>query len=137
MRSKQQGFTLIELIVVLAITAVVIGGVAMAIPSSSHRELGRDAQYLANSLEAARAVSRSNRTSLTVEVRENGFVVTGAGKSQLKPWLSADTHAQPSKVVVGPEALIPKATIYLSGADGVRYSVQSNGVAPFQFVSEQ
>lgn len=137
MRSNQAGFTLIELMVVLAITAIVIGGVAMAMPSSPHRELGKDAQLLANSLEAARAVSRSNRTTLVVDVRKNGFIVTGIGQSQLNQWQSPDTQAQPIRVLVGPEALIPESKVYLSGAEGAQYIVKTDGVAPFHFVSEQ
>ena len=59
-RPRTFGFTLLELLVVVAIIAIASAGVSFALRDSADTQLEREAQRLAALLESARAQSRTS-----------------------------------------------------------------------------
>jgi len=151
--NKQHGFTLMELMVVVAIIAIASAGVMFAIPDGSATALERDAQRLAALLDSARAQSRASGLAITWMPTDDGFAFQGTARvknsktGELEEvvkfpttWLSRETHAEPSsKLVLGPEPIIERQELVLYHAtrslvlatDGIRpFSVKSSSVAP-------
>jgi len=75
---RQQGVTLLELLVVLAIIGFVVAGVSLSLRDSSQTQLEREAQRLAAVLEAARAQSRTSGIPLVWQPTAEGFVIRPA-----------------------------------------------------------
>jgi general secretion pathway protein H len=135
---KQRGFTLLELMVVIAIMAIATAGASLALRDSGVTALEREAQRLAAVLEAGRSLSRT--TGLTVHWQPGieGFAMTGASvteEDKLQPWLTAGTTAQPSEsrpfVLLGPEPIIPAQAITLA-LDGRSLRISTDGLRPFK-----
>lgn len=64
---QHRGFTLMEILVVLAIVAIAIAGVARALPDAAERELAAEGDRLAAILTAARGQARAAGTSIVLE----------------------------------------------------------------------
>src|SRR6478736_6043484 len=62
--ARAAGFTLVELLVVMAIIGLAMAGVAFAMRDTSHAVLDREAERLAALFEAARAQSRASGVSV-------------------------------------------------------------------------
>jgi len=75
---RQQGLTLLELLVVLAIIGFAMAGVSLALRDSSQTQLEREAQRLVAVLEAARAQSRTSGIALIWQATPDGFVIRPA-----------------------------------------------------------
>ena len=75
---RQQGLTLLELLVVLAIIGVAMAGVSLSLRDSSQTQLEREAQRLVAVLEAARAQSRTRGIALIWQATPEGFVIRPA-----------------------------------------------------------
>jgi general secretion pathway protein H len=140
--TRFRGFTLLELMVVIAIMAIATAGASLALRDSSVTALEREAQRLAAVLEAGRSLSRT--TGLTVHWQPSieGFTMTGASSNEedkLQPWLTAGTTAQPSEsrpfVLLGPEPIIPAQAITL-GLDGRSLRISTDGLRPFKIDRE-
>jgi general secretion pathway protein H len=138
---RQHGFTLLELMVVIAIMAIATAGATLALRDSSVTALEREAQRLAAVLEAGRSLSRT--TGLTVHwlPGEQGFTLTGTQPSdddKLQAWLTAGTTVQTADsrpfVLLGPEPIIPAQAITL-GLDGRSLRISSDGLRPFKIDS--
>ncbi|WP_374353872.1 Tfp pilus assembly protein FimT/FimU [Limnohabitans sp.] len=131
-----RGFTLIELMVVVALIAIATAGVSLALRDSADTALERDAQRLAAVLEATRAQARASDARALWLPREGGFVVQGLPAPQpLQPWLSDQTRAQiTAPVVLGPEPLIAPQQIALFAAQQPqrRLWVVTDGLRPFE-----
>ena len=69
---RQRGFTLLELLVVLAIVAMASAGVGFAMRDSGQAQLEREAQRLAALLESARARSQALGIPLRWRVTVSG-----------------------------------------------------------------
>ncbi len=129
------GFTLLELLVVLAIMAMATGAVSLALRDSSYTRLEREGQRLAALLEAARARSRVSGVPVRWRPTADGFLFDSPGQDNApERWLSPDTQAvlaQP--LVLGPEPIIGAQAVELTslGADGVRLRLATDGVRPF------
>jgi general secretion pathway protein H len=75
---RQQGLTLLELLVVLAIIGFAMAGVSLSLRDSSQTQLEREAQRLVAVLEAARAQSRTSGVPLIWQATPEGFVIRPA-----------------------------------------------------------
>lgn len=133
--SSSRGFTLIELMVVVALIAVATAGAVLSMRDSVSSALERDAQRLAAMLEAGRARSRASELPAVWQLAGNGFVVRGLLQPEApQSWLSADTRAVVGPpVMLGPEPLIAAQRIELYSASQPRQRlwVATDGLRPF------
>ena len=130
------GFTLIELMVVVALIAVATAGAVLSLRDSASAALERDAQRLAAVLESARAQARASDATVVWQAHETGFVLRGLPRPESpQTWLSPDTRSLgQTPVVLGPEALIPPQRIELYSATQARQRlwVATDGLRPFE-----
>ena len=147
---QQAGFTLIELMVVVAIIAIGSAGVMFALRDSAASQLEREGLRLAAMLESARAQSRSSGQALRWRPVEGGFVVESkaglpaAGSTAPNPsanaprtsrWLSQDTRVQGTpELVLGPEPLLPPQSVLIESValPGRPVQVATDGLHPFR-----
>lgn len=139
---RQQGLTLLELLVVLAIIGFGLAGVSLSLRDSNQTQLEREAQRLVAVLEAARAQSRTSGMALIWQPTAEGFVIRPAIApnqalsntaspiaTRTETWLTTGTQAAISAatqstnnttptnlVVLGPEPILAPARITLSVA---------------------
>lgn len=129
------GFSLIELMIVVALIAMATAGAVLSLRDSTSSALERDAQRLAAVLEAARAQARANDVAVVWQAQSDGFVLRGLHKREaVQPWLSQDTRSRSAAaVVLGPEPLLPPQRIELYSASQLqqRLWVVSDGLRPF------
>ena len=137
---RQQGLTLLELLVVLAIIGFSLAGVSLSLRDSNQTQLEREAQRLVAVLEAARAQSRTSGMALIWQPTAEGFVIRPALApnqalsnnaspiaTHAETWLATGTQAAISAatpptnnttpanlVVLGPEPILAPARITLS-----------------------
>ena len=137
---RQRGFTLLELLVVLAIMAVSVAGVRLTLRDSQATQLTREAQRLVAMLEAARVQSRTRGVPLIWEPSPDGFVIRAATANPTQPlaqtrteaWLTAGTQANSTQaVVLGPEPILTPIRITLSVA-AQSLTIATDGLQPFQ-----
>jgi general secretion pathway protein H len=130
------GFTLLELLVVVALIAIATAGVSLSLRDSADSALERDATRLAALLETARAQSRANGLTVVWRNTPTGFVFDGLPDPGLpQNWLSDNTRTeQAQSVVLGPEPLITPQSIALTTSQGHGGSIWlvSDGLRPFQ-----
>ena len=153
---RQQGLTLLELLVVLAIIGFAMAGVSLSLRDSSQTQIEREAQRLVAVLEAARAQSRTSGMALVWQPTAEGFVIRPAlaGNpiaARTEKWLTLGTQAlvsnaaQPANnaapanlVVLGPEPILAPARITLrvattnSAKPAPSLSIGTDGLRPFQ-----
>ena len=136
---RSTGFTLLELLVVVAIVAMVSAGVGFALRDSSAVQLERDAQRLAALLESARAQSRVTGVPVRWRATPQGFLFEGLAANNTLPnqWLDADTDVSGTAgapvLLLGPEPIIgPQALELVSRSQpGKRLRLATDGVRPF------
>ena len=140
-RPPSAGFTLFELMVVVAIIAIASAGVAFALRDSASAPLDRDAQRLSALLESARARSRLSGQPVRWIADADSFHFEGLPQGALpQGWLAADTRvAGPGVLVLGPEPIIgPQAVVLTSvGHPDLSVRVATDGVRPFTVGSSQ
>ena len=150
----QHGFTLLELLVVMAIVAIASAGVVLTLRDSSASDLERDAQRLAAVLESGRAQSRMQGTPVTWRAVPGGFVLDGLNPP-LPPqtWLSADTTVgavmrppapgalnnttnTADRLTLGPEPILEAQAVVLAVRSKPTISLQlaTDGLRPFSLV---
>lgn len=139
-RNTGFGFTLLELLVVMAIVAMASAGVGLALRDTTQVQLDRDAERLVALLETARARSRMSGLSVRWRPTPTGFRFEGLpageeiGTALPNTWLSADTAVVGSPLLVlGPDPLIAPQTVVLvsRGQPGRQVSLSTDGVRPF------
>jgi general secretion pathway protein H len=149
-RPSASGFTLLELLVVLAIVAMVSAGVGFALRDGTQTQLEREALRLNALFEAARARSQISGVPVRWRVTADGFQFEGlpsSGRTEddlPQAWLDADTTArveaaatrpaiEPDTVVLGPEPiLLPQGvTLHSRSQPGQRVLLATDGVRPF------
>lgn len=134
-RARRRGFTLLELLVVVAIIAIGSTGVAFSVRDASATQLEREALRLASLLEAGRAQSRASGQPLRWRAVEDGFRFEGGLDTGLPTrWLSEGVQVRGEPVLVlGPEPLIGPQSVdlFASQAPGRSYRVATNGLQPF------
>lgn len=129
------GFTLLELMVVVAIGALAAGAVVLAVRDPAQMQLTREAERLAARLEAARAVARASGSPVRWRPEGGGFRFDGLPGARGEAWLSPATRvAAGSELMLGPEPLIGPQAVVLTSAEtpGLRVRVATDGLRPFQ-----
>jgi len=150
-RRFQAGFTLLELLVVLAIVAIGSAGVGFAMRDGTQNLLEREALRLSALLESARARSQFSGVPVRWQPTEKGFRFDGlsgqTGPEAALPntWLDADIRAevdvnrtavstgQPSALLLGPEPIIAPQSVTLTSRSepDKRLRLGTDGVRPF------
>lgn len=159
-RRAAGGFTMVELLIVIAIIAVGAGLVALALPDGEAARLEEEGERLVTLLEAARADSRvsglpvlwvprgsedsgdrftDDSTGRPVHFR---FVGLPRPKPPMQPlpshWLDARVSAQvvgARQLVLGPAAILPPQRVVLSLGER-RLELASDGLGPFSAVTQ-
>ena len=134
-RPAQRGFTLLELLVVVAIIAIASAGVTLALRDATANGLEREALRLAALLESQRAQSRASGVPVRWRGTETGFAFDVLRtESQPGAWLTADTVASGAAIILGPEPIIGPQTITLRSRSRPQQQLQlvTDGVRPFR-----
>ena len=150
---RRTGFTLLEILVVLAIMAIATAGAVLALRNPAESALQNEAQRLSVLLESGRAQSRARGVGLVWQLNRNGFVFVGATPDSLPShWLDPATQAVTAAhaplvsgsaaavaVVLGPEPIIGPQEIFLSRSDlpGLQWRVWTDGLQPFAAAPQQ
>lgn len=141
-----RGFTLLELIVVIAIMALATAGVGFAMRDSGEAALEREADRLAVLLDAARAQSRASGATVRWRVTPEGFVFEGLPVNSLPTgWLNAGVSAQPfmadgragNVLLLGPDPIIAAQQVVLTieGPPVRTLRLATDGLRPFSVVA--
>ncbi|ATA52716.1 MULTISPECIES: prepilin-type N-terminal cleavage/methylation domain-containing protein [Variovorax] len=138
-----RGFTLLELIVVIAIIAIATASVSFAMRDTNAAALDREADRLAALLESARAQSRASGVMVRWRLVEGGgFVFDGLPADALPTgWTHAGITAQPmlggdtpvAALQLGPDPIIPAQQVMLhsDGPPARVLRVATDGLRPF------
>ena len=134
------GFTLIELMIVVALIAIASSIVSLALRDPAATRLEREAARLSALLEAARAESRASGVAARWEAHkeqadEPGFRFLGLPEAIELPgdWLGEGVRAEipgARAVLLGPEPLIPAQRILLR-LDRQYLLMGTDGLGPF------
>jgi general secretion pathway protein H len=134
-RRPARGFTLLELMVVLAIVGMASATVVLALRDSAQTQIDREAQRLVAVLEAARAESRASGVRLEWRATPTGFEIRQGSLVRAQRWETPELQAaSEAPVPLGPEPVIGPQTIRLSNrenADSRRW-ITSDGLRAFQ-----
>lgn len=144
----RRGFTLIELMVVIALIAVAAGVVSLALRDPAATRLDTEAQRLSALLESARAESRASglpvvwmpsRVDDDTDFRFARVLGTRVEPMTLPTrWLDPQVRAEvvgAQAVQLGPEPLIGAQRIVLRLAEQ-RVQLATDGLGPFAVVGE-
>ena len=131
-----RGFTLLELLIVVAIIAVASAAVSLSMRDSSETQLEREGQRLAALLEAARARSRASGVPVRWRGTPDAFVFDGLPPGSLpEKWDSADTQisAIAPVLLLGPEPIVGAQSVDISSRRNPqqRLRIATDGVRPF------
>jgi len=142
------GFTLLELLLVLAIVAMASAGITLALRDSAQARLETDAVRLAALLESARAQSRASGIPVVWRITASGFALDGLHAANRSTsagtaapptaWLDAQVRAStPAPLLLGPEPLIAPQSVRLWLQDQPQRSLQvaTDGVRPFSVLA--
>jgi len=133
--SQGRGFTLLELLVVVAIIAIATAGVSFALRDSQATQLEREAQRLAALFESARAQSRSSGVPVRWYPVPGGFRFDGVPPEALpERWLSDTTLVLGTATLqLGPDPIIGAQAVVLgsSALPDRSLRIATDGLRPF------
>ncbi|MFA7558729.1 MAG: prepilin-type N-terminal cleavage/methylation domain-containing protein [Hydrogenophaga sp.] len=139
-----RGFTLLELLIVVAIVALATTGVSFALRDGRAAALDREALRLVAMLESGRAQSRTTGVAVRWRPGDDGFAFEGVSERGVsteslaghRPWLDPQVRvrivapAGAGALVLGPEPLLPRQVVALRlGARELR--IGTDGIGPF------
>lgn len=136
MSAKAAGFTLLELLVVLAIIAIASGAVVLSLRDSPQTRLQAEAERLIAVLEASRADARASNTAMRWHADDKGFQVhtlpaTGPALQNMA-WLHKGTQASPTDLLISAEPVQARSRLTLSHDSGARLTIGTDGAAAFK-----
>ena len=147
---RNAGFTLLELLVVMAIVAMVSAGVGFAMRDAAQTQLERDADRLSALLESARARSRVTGVPVRWYGNSEGFRFDGLEVDAVaQAWLDPDTRVAGASdvssagdtvtLLLGPEPIIgPQAVVLISSTQiGRSVRLATDGLRPFSVQAAQ
>ncbi|SFQ09034.1 prepilin-type N-terminal cleavage/methylation domain-containing protein [Variovorax sp. 770b2] len=137
-----RGFTLLELIIVIAIIAIATASVSFAMRDSSAAKLDREADRLAALLESARAQSRASGVAVRWRPVEGSFVFDGLPADAIPSgWVAEGITAQAALgngtlvpvLQLGPDPIIAaqQITLYSAGPPARALRIATDGLRPF------
>ena len=136
--NTRRGFTLIELMVVIAIVAMGTALAGLALRDGDANALERDAERLAALFESARAQSRAAGVPVVWHTTGSGFVFEGLPPSAAPMptrWLDGQTAAVGNApIVLGPDPIIGAQAVVLrrEGSQSTQQvRVATDGLRPF------
>jgi general secretion pathway protein H len=146
--NRSRGFTIVELLIVLAIIALGVGLVSMALPDSEASRLEEEAARLSALLDSARAEARvagvavrwvprpsqaAGEQAAPPDVPQFQFVGLPRSSQMATRFLDNRTQAQVvggAHLVLGPEAILPAQRVVLRLGQR-RLELHSDGLGPF------
>jgi general secretion pathway protein H len=134
-KPRSRGFTLLELLLVVAIVAIASAGASLALRDSAQSRLEMEAQRLAAVLDASRAQARATGVAMRWKTSATGYTIDGTATA----WQSRDivAEAPPQGLLLGPEPMMVPQQVRLSLADQPQriLRVGSDGLRPFTVTS--
>ena len=138
-----QGFTLLELLVVLVIVAMISSVAVLSMRDGLTTQLEREGERLSTLLEGARAQARASGAAVSwvpaSSPDESPFRFIGLGANPAPPtrWLDDRVTAQVvgrPALALGPDAILPAQRVVLRLADR-RLDIATDGLGPFMAVA--
>ena len=133
---KPAGFTLLELLVVLAIIASASAAVVLSMRDSPQTRLQAEAERVIAVLEASRADARASNTAMRWHADDLGFQVhtlpADGPPVHNMAWLHKGTQASPVDVLISAEPVQARSRLTLSHDSGARLSIGTDGAAAFK-----
>ena len=134
-RRHHRGFTLLELLVVLAIMAMATAGVTLSLRDNADTALEREAQRLAALFESARAQSRASGIAVRWHSTSDGFIFEGIPQGALPTrWLATGMTVRGNpNVQLGPEPVVGAQSIELVNSQRPERTMRiaTKGLSPF------
>jgi general secretion pathway protein H len=141
-RSVVRGFTLLELMVVVAMIAITVSVVSFAVPDPSSTRLEREAARLVAILESARMQARSGALTVLWVPQSKGdeadYQFIGLPAVLMPPlrWLTPEVRAEVvggRSIVLGPEPVIGAQSLVLRLEDR-QLVIGTDGLGAFQVI---
>jgi len=130
------GFTLLELLLVLAVIAIGSATISLNLRGSAQTQLRSEAERLIAVLEATRAEARASNTTMRWHVINKGFEVRTLPPTKnvlmTMTWLDESIDAAPTDILFSAEPVQTRTSITLLHNSGASLKIGSDGAAAFK-----